>query len=314
MKFDLRAKVRRDKRSKLINTSLLNTLKRNYNIQKTNHELAYFKSIINDEFFKRSWTIPSGLDTNKNFLKIGNKQFTYKDFADFLYKSHQKGIAKKPVDELIEEQYNTFLNSRLLAFHEENLEYENTEFAEILNEYREGLLLFDLMEAKIWNAVKLYTVGLQTYFKSHKANYMWQERIDAVVATSTKEKDINTVKKMLENGDDLEDIKTKLNQNDSQNVIFTSDIMNAEHQALPKDFNFKEGLSKVYFYNNAYHVINVKHILPETEKTLEESKGKVIIDFQDEVETTWLKKLEDTYKVVVNKDVLAKVKSQIKNN
>ncbi|MCH7523866.1 MAG: peptidylprolyl isomerase [Bacteroidetes bacterium] len=314
MKFDLRAKVRRDKRSKLINTSLINTLKRNYNIQKTNHELAYFESIINDEFFKRSWTIPSGLDTNKNFLKIGNKQYTYKDFADFLYKSQQKGIAKKPIVDVLEEQYNSFLNTKLLAYHEENLEFENTEFAEILEEYREGLLLFDLMEAKIWNAVKLDTVGLQTYFKAHKANYMWQERIDAVVATSAKEKDINTVKKMLKNGDDLEDIKTQLNQNDSQNVIFTSDIMNVEHQAFPNGFHFKEGVSKVYFYNNAYHVINVKHILPETEKTLEESKGKVIIDFQDEVETTWLKKLKDTYKVVVNKDVLTKVKSQIKNN
>lgn len=314
MKFDLTARVRRDKRSKLINTSLINTLKRNYNIQKTNEELTYFESIINEAFFKRSWTIPSGLDTNKNFLKVGNKQFTYKDFAGFLYKSQQKGIAKKPVGDLIEDQYNTFLNARLLAYHEENLEFENLEFAEILNEYREGLLLFDLMEAKIWNAVKRDTVGLQTYFNAHKANYMWQERIDAVVATSAKEKDINTVKKMLEKGDDLEDIKTELNQNDSQNVIFTREIMNAQHQALPRGFYFKEGLSEVYFYNNAYHVIDVKHILLETEKTLGESKGKVINDFQDEVEATWLKKLEDTYKVVVNKDVLTKVKSQIKNN
>ena len=58
----------------------------------------------------------------------------------------------------------------------------------------------------------------------------------------------------------------------------------------------------------------MKRILPETEKTLEETKGRVINDFQNEVEKKWLEKLEDTYKVVVNKDVLTKIKSQIKNN
>lgn len=314
MQFDLGARVKRDSRSKLINSSLLNTLKKKYNIQNTNPELAYFETIINDEFFKRSWTIPSNFEKNKDLVKIGNKQFLYNDFATFLFNAQKKGVDKTPVSELIENQYNNFLNKNILSYHEENLEFENPEFADILNEYREGLLLFDLMETRIWNAVKLDTVGLQTYFNEHKSNYLWQKRIDAVVATSAKEKDINKVKKMLKKGDKPEDIALHLNQNNSQNVIFTNEVMDVEDQALPKDINFKEGLSEVYFYNNAYHVINVKHILPETEKTLEETKGKVINDFQDEVENNWLKNLENTYKVIINKDVLAKVKYQIDNN
>jgi len=314
MQFDLGARVKRDARSKLINSSLINTLKQKYNIQNTNFELAYFETIINEEFFKRNWTIPSNLEKDKHFVKIGNKQFIYNDFATFLSNSQKKGVAETPVSELIEDQYNDFLDTNIVLYHEENLEFENPEFADVLNEYREGLLLFDLMETKIWNAVKLDSVGLQTYFNEHKSNYIWQKRIDAVVATSSKEKDINKVKKLLEKGEILDEIKLQLNKNNSQNVIFTSEVVNVDHQALPKDVNFKEGVSKVYFYNNAYHVIDVKRILPETEKTLEETKGKVINDFQEEVENNWLKKLEDTYKVVINKEVLVKVKFQIENN
>ncbi|RLD28017.1 MAG: peptidylprolyl isomerase [Bacteroidetes bacterium] len=314
MKFDLELRVKRDSRSKLINTSLINTLKSKYNIQNTNPELTYFESIINDQFFKRGWIIPSDLEKGKVFLKIGNEQLTYNDFVNFLYNSQRKTTAKRSIVDLVKEQYSAFLSAKLLAYHEENLEFENLEFAEILNEYREGLLLFDLMEAKIWNAVKLDTTGIQTYFNKNKANYTWQERINAVVATSAKEKDIKKVEQMLQKGENIEDIKTQINQNDSQNVIFTSAIMNAQHKALPKDFNFIKGVSEVYFYNDAYHVIKVKDVLPETQKTLEEIKGRVINDFQVEVEKKWLKKLENTYIVVVNQDVLAKVKTQIKNN
>lgn len=314
MKFDLELRVKRDSRSKRINSSMVNTLKKKYNVFDTNEELKYFESIVNEEFFKRSWTIPTNLDKDKHFLKIGNKQFTYGDFANYLYNAQRKATVKRSIIDLVNDQYSNFLDTELLAYHKENLEYENQEFAEILEEYREGLLLFDLMETKIWNAVKIDTIGLQAYFNENKDKYIWQERIDAVVATSAKEKDINSVKKMLKNGVSLEDIKAKINQKDSQNVIFTSNIMNAEHRALPKDFNFKVGVSKVYFYNDAFHVIDVKRILPETEKTYNESKGRVISDYQEEVEKQWLKKLKETYKVIVNKDVLEKVKTLIKNN
>ena len=118
---------------------------------------------------------------------------------------------------------------------------------------------------------------------------------------------------MLKKGDNIDVIEGELNQDEIQNVIFTHSIMNAQDQSLPKDFDLKEGISKVYFYNDAYHVIDVKRILPETQKTFKEAKGRVINDFQDEVEKNWLKKLDETYKVIVNKDVLTKVKSIIKD-
>ncbi len=43
----------------------------------------------------------------------------------------------------------------------ENLETEFPDFAAVMNEYRDGLLLFDLMEKEIWNKSKTDTLGLK---------------------------------------------------------------------------------------------------------------------------------------------------------
>lgn len=314
MEFDLEAKVRNDSRSKLINSAMAQTLKAKYKIKEATKELPYFESIVNDEFFKKNWKIPQDLDSNKPFVKIGNKQYTYSDFASFILKSQSKGLAQRSIVDLVKELYTNFLDAELIAYHEANLESENSEYADILGEYRDGLLLFDLMEAKIWNAVKQDSIGIENFYNANKANYKWNKRIDAIVAICSKEKDISKVKKMLMEGNEMETIKMELNKDGGQNVLFTTGIMDVGHQALPENFEFELGISDVYFYNDAFHVLNVKTILPETQKTLQEAKGKVISDYQDDVEKKWIQHMENTYKVQVNKDVLAKIKSLIKKN
>ena len=70
----------------------------------------------------------------------------------------------------------------------DNLEYINPEYAAVLSEYRDGLLLFDLMQEKIWDAVKEDSIGLQKHYQENKGNYSWPKRIEAnVISSSSKE-------------------------------------------------------------------------------------------------------------------------------
>ena len=201
----------------------------------------------------------------------------------------------------------------MLIYHEENLENVNQEFAQILNEYREGLLLFDLMETKIWNTTKNDTLGIESYYNKNKQNYKWNTRVEAIVAAASKDDDIKEVVNMLKKGEKVESIKEKLNTNGEQKVIFTSGTMDADHQALPNNFEFKEGISKVYSQNNVYYVVKVTKLIPESFRTLDEARGMVINDYQQEVEQNWINNLKSKYEVTINKDVLRKVKTQIHN-
>jgi len=312
-KSELEQRVKRDSRSKLINSSMSKKLKEKYNLSNKNVALSYFEGLINDNYFDETWNIPETLQKEKAFVTIGNKTYTYLDFANYL-KAAQKGVnGKLPSQDLIDMQYQAFLDKEVLVYHEENLEFENEEFANILNEYREGLLLFDLMDTKIWNAVKNDTVALKEYYEGNKDKYTWPERIDASVITSVNKEHVQSAKKALESNNSIDEIKTKINTNNQQHIIVTSGLMTKDDQSLPENFVFKKGVSEIYEYNKAFHVVKVNEVLPEATKSFEEAQGPVISDYQTIFEENWLKELANKYKVSINEDILKKVKTQIQN-
>ncbi|WNH11826.1 peptidylprolyl isomerase [Thalassobellus suaedae] len=313
MKPELEQKVKRDSRSKLIDEALYNSLKEKYNITTKQPALKYFEAILNDDYLKGTWKLPNNFEADKPLIKIGDKQFYFKDFGAYLL-GKQRGVdAKSTYDAIVLKQYDAFLNESLVTYQEDNLENENEEFAYIVEEYRDGLLLFDLMENTIWNTAKKDSVEIHEYYNAHKSNYTLPKQVDAVVASSTKQKTLKKVAKLLEQGMALEQIKSLVNSNDKVEVIFTTGIMDSTHQALPKGVSFKKGLSKIYNHNNAFVVVEVKEILPETQKTFDEAKGAVISDYQTNKEEKWIKGLEEKYQVNINQQTLSKVKSQIKN-
>lgn len=313
MKSELEQKVKRDERSKLIDEALYTKLKTKYNIPEEQPALTYFTSILNTDYFKSTWQLPKDFTADKPLVKIGNKQLTYKDFGDYLVSVQRNTAAKTDFKTLASKHYNAFLNTNLVTYQEDNLENENEEYAHVVAEYRDGLLLFDLMETTIWNTAKTDSLEIQDYYNSHKNKYLTPKRVDAVVASSKDQKTLKKVGKLLKKGMALQQIKALVNSNDKIDVIFTVDTMDVNHQALPKGFEFKEGISKIYNHNNAFVLVQVKEVLPETQKTLEEAKGLVISDYQAYKEEKWLKELAEKYKIVINQEALKNVKSQIKN-
>ncbi|EGV45113.1 peptidylprolyl isomerase [Bizionia argentinensis JUB59] len=312
MKPELEGRVKRDSRSKLINTSLVNNLKERYSIKGNPEGLRYFETILNEGYFLGNWSLPQDFTSNKILVVIANKELTYKDFGDYLFENQRRVSTKKAFDILVSENYEDFINANLIQYQEENLENENEDFSHIVTEYRDGLLLFDLMEKEIWNASQTDSVALKSYYKTHKNNYIWNQRIDADVASASKKRTIKTVKEMLGNGQSPESIKEALNKNDKVYVIFTSGIMEKDHQALTSDMLFEKGVSNIYRHDNAYVVANIKDVLPKTHKIYEEAKGQISSDYQVVKERLWLQELEQKFPVHINSAVLAKVKANLK--
>ncbi len=311
MKAELEEKVKRDSRSQLINESLLNNLKQQYQVSDATPDLSYFESILNDNYFIGKWVLPTDFKAQEPLIKIQEKQIVYEDFGQYLVKNQRRQMPKMSIETLVVNSYHAFLENELLQYKKERLEVENQDYANIVEEYRDGLLLFDLMETEIWNAAKKDSVGLQTYYNNHKDNYFWNQRVDAVVASSAKKTTIKKVQKLLQNNQTPEQIKAALNSESEIDVIFTSGIMDAQHQSLPADFKFKTGVSDIYKFNEGYIVANVKEVLPKETKSFDEAKGAVISDFQNHKEANWILSLEEKYQVNVNQDVLESVKKQL---
>ncbi|TXE13954.1 peptidylprolyl isomerase [Seonamhaeicola algicola] len=313
VKTDLLAKVKRDDRSKLIDDALYNNLKKQYNVTQNTEAIAYFASILNENYFKRSWKLPETFKANATLFTIADTTFTYSSFGNYLLKKQQGRIIKKPLNAFVKEHYNTFLNETLVAYKEEHLEFENEDYAHVLSEYRDGLLLFDLMENTIWNASKTDSVAIKQFYQNHKDNYKTPQQIDAVVASASKQKTLKKVAKLLNKGVAVNTIKSQLNTNGNTNVIFTTAVIDANDALLPKNIPFKEGISKVYAHNDAYVLVQINKVLPQTHQLFEEAKGNVISDYQTFKENNWVNTLKQKYPIHVNQAVLKNVKSIIKN-
>ncbi len=311
MRSDLELKVKRDSRSKLINTSLVTKLKKQYNVVNDKPDLSYFISALDSSFYKRNWKLPTDIP-QKSILTVGDKEFTYQDFLNHLSRAQKRYKANETFTNLVNRLYDDFLNESVRSYHEDNLENVDDEFAQVVGEYRDGLLLFDLMENKIWNAAKNDTIALQDFYNRNKSKYTWEERIDAVVASSSDKKVLSQIKKQLEDGERIDVIEESVSTDESLNVIFTKDAMTRDHQLLPNNFEFKKGISNIYENNESYHLVVVDAVLPKTTKTLDEARGFVVTDFQDEIETNWLKELREKYTVKVNETALMTIKGSLK--
>ena len=313
MKPELEARVKRDSRSQLIDNSIVSKLKERYNVSDNQPALPYFESIVTKDYHVGKWVIPEDFTANKTLVVIDNKTLTYNDFGQYLFKMQRKARSNKSINILIKEEYNNFLSQNLLTYQEENLENESEDFAHIVSEYRDGLLLFELMETEIWNTSKTDSIGIQEYYNSNKPKYFWNNRVDAVVASSSDKSIIKKVKKMLEAGKPQETIKKAFNLDGKIHVIFSSGLMEMPHQALPEDLKLEKGVSKIYNHNEAYVVVQVNEVFPKETKTLEEARGQVISDYQQYKEEKWIQELKSKYPVIIDKSVLEKVKKQVQN-
>jgi peptidyl-prolyl cis-trans isomerase SurA len=293
---------------------MVNELKNKYQISFNSEAKPYFESILNNDYYARTWRLPDDFEKDNTAFTINNRPVKYNEFGRHLMAAQRNYTAQNvPAEQIIEKEFKTFFEKSILQYREDNLELENKDFANILKEYRDGLLLFDLMEKEVWNKAAKDTVGLEAYYEKNKSKYQWQDRVDVVIATSANDKLMPTILKMLKRGKTQEEISQKLNSGKTQNVIFTKGIYKANDGKLPDDFELKEGLSKIYNHNEAYHIIDVKEILQARIKTLEEAKGNVINDYQMQLEADWMDNLRQRFSVEVNQKALNAVKAKIKN-
>ncbi|MGL2966450.1 peptidylprolyl isomerase [Flavobacterium sp. XGLA_31] len=312
MKGELEAKIGKDDRSKKIVASLNEKLRKKYTFKRDNKQYAALAKLVTADFYDSKWKLPANIDDYKTtLLTINAKKIDGKTFLEYVDKQQKSGLTIKPVAKLVDALYDKFLNEQLTAYYDENLENEFPEFANVMEEYRDGLLLFDLMEKEIWERSKTDTVGLQKFYEAHKMEHLWKKRIDATIISSTKLEEIKKALALLKKKTEPQDIKAKLNVNNVVNVMTNSGTFEEGSDALPKGIKYEVGISDIFKEGEYYFVTKVDKVLPEGVKTFEECKGKIVNDYQQYLEQNWVNDLKKEFTVKINTDVFENVKKQL---
>jgi peptidyl-prolyl cis-trans isomerase SurA len=314
MQSDLDTKIRRDDRSRLITNSMNDKLRKEYPIKRDDKLYAAISKTVNKDYLAGTWKMSVETKAfDKNLFSIKDKPVTGIDFLAYLEKQ-QKGLkdVKVSLSQIVDKIYEQFVDDQLNTYYDNNLENKFPEFKDVMEEYRDGLLLFDLMEKEIWEKSKNDTIGLENFYKSHKFNYQWKNRVDALITSSTKVDIIKKAQKMLKNNATSEAIKEKLNLDKKVEIMENQGVFEEGNEVLPKNVKFVVGVSDVEKKGDYFFVTRVNKVLPASEKSLEDCKGKVINDYQQYLEENWVSDLKKEFTINVNSAVFEKVKKEIK--
>ena len=313
MRTELENKVRKDERSLIITNSLAAKLRKKYAFTKNEKLLQKIKKSVTNDFYTQTWEVPDNKKELSGEIAVINKngKLYSPSFISYLSSQQKANIKIKPIGALVDHLFDKWMDVQLIQYYEDNLENEFVEFKNVVEEYRDGLLLFDLMEKEIWERAKTDTIGLSTYFNNNSKNYMWTNRYDVDVYSSTNEKVIKKTKSYLEKNKTTDYIKSKINKKGVVDVMVKSGLFEENHDVLSEYKNPQIGTTSVVKKGNYYFVVKVKEVKPAQQKSLDECRGKVISDYQQFLENNWVDELKKEFKVIVNQNAFEEVKNQI---
>lgn len=312
-RVELENKISKDDRSRLITNSLNEKLRKKYPIKKDAKLYATLVKYVTNDFYDAKWELPADAKKYSGTLfSVGTKKLSGTNFLDYIYSQQKSGIAIKPIEKLTDKLFENFVDDQRNQYNNDNLENEFPEFSAVMDEYRDGLLLFDLMDKEIWQRSKTDTTGLKAFYETQKDKHLWKTRVNAEIYSSTNLDIMKKVLVMIKKNQTSKEIKDKFNTKEVLSVMSYEGVYEEGAETLPKETKMEEGISEITNKGDYYFITKVSKVIPAGVKTLEECRGKLVNDYQQYLEQNWVNELKKEFTVKVNQDVFEKVKKQIK--
>ena len=197
------------------------------------------------------------------------------------------------------------------AYADEHLEAKYPELKNLVQEYHDGILLFEVSLREVWDKAAKDTAGLEAYFKANKKNYTWEKpRWKGYMVQAKDKSSAKAAQAIIKsaNPDSIQSyIAKRVNCDSVTYVKVQHGLWEKGKNAAIDKFGFKD--KKVeYTPNEAMsEVVCIGKVLKAPEVWSDE-KGKVTTDYQDYLEAEWIKQLRAKYPVVINEEVWQKIK------
>ncbi len=310
VKNDLKNRVNRDSRSQMGRVALIEKVKKDNGFKENLKNRDEFAKVLDTTYLKATWKADRASKLgNKEIFNLGGKSYTQNDFAKFL-ETQMTFRSSTDVFELMKVIYKTWIDEKVIEFEDSQLDKKYVDFANLYREYRDGILLFDLTDQKVWSKAVKDTSGLRTFYEKNKNNYLWNERADVTIYKCLNEKISKEVRKMLAEKKDDKQILEAINKSSQLNLSIESiQYLKGENKFV--DENWNTGIAAKDFKDekeNKFQVVVVNKIIPKAPKTLGECRGNLTADYQTYLDSEWLTYLKSKYTVKVFDDVLSTVK------
>jgi peptidyl-prolyl cis-trans isomerase SurA len=300
LKDELSEKIRRSGRNQLDSEALIRKLKTENGFEQ---DFKFLETTIEKAANMGLANLELGEIGNKVIFKIGKKTITYSEYFSSLGNANQLNATA------LWSRYKAFEREEIIKYEDSQATSKYPEFGYLMNEYKEGLMLFEIMEKEIWNKASEDSLGLSKFFEANIKNFPAPERGDFIVIETSNEALFDKILDSIHVNWDAEienQIKSKLDPKELSALKIAKRTF--ERHELPNfDSNWKE--KEVQGDPSNLKIYSLQQIIGAGYYRLEEVKGLVISDYQDHLEQQWVKQLRSKNKIKIDHKILKQIAS-----
>ena len=302
MKDVIRRKVERDTRSEL-NKDVVVARVKIENKFKEVKGLDSVKGNFGEELIRGKFKKKEG--TGMVLFQIANKSYTDSDF--YTYVLANQGKTNKTLANAVIDLYSEFVKQSNLDYEKSILEVKYDDFKYIMQEYKDGILLFELTDNEVWSKAVADSAGLEAFYAKTQANYMWKERADASIFSCKDAKVAKKAKKSAKKGATTNEILAKYNAKDPLAITVEQNNFEKGTNELLDAVSWNAGIYSLANENDRVKFARINNILAPSAKPLESNMGQATSDYQNYLEAEWLNELRKKYPVQIYDDNVAQL-------
>jgi len=318
LKPTIKKRISKDVRARKGRAAVMARLKKEYKLKINEESIKPFYKVIDSTIFTGEWDATKAKGLNKTMFTLEDTLiFTQQDFAQSISNDGLRRI-KRPLQLVVDDEFNRYVEKIITDIEKSRLEEKYADFKNLLQEYHDGILLFNLTDEMVWSKAVKDTAGLEKFYEKNKNNYMWGDRVEATLYTFNNQKwepqikklAIKTGKKNLDVQSSLDKFLKKAKAKDSTlTVTVEKNKFSKGENDIVDLIKWTPGIKEPVKRDDKIVIAYVNKQIPPEPKKLKEVRGLVTADYQNYLEKQWIKELREKHDIKINEDVF---KSMIK--
>ena len=223
-----------------------------------------------------NWNPDLGKKLNKDLFVVGDRIFTIRDFVE--YSKTLKKLSNHSPAFYFDLLFKQYQDTQIKKYEEDHLEDKYLDYKMLVKEYREGIMLFQLMEEEVWNKAIEDSLGLQDFYDQNKNDYMWGERAKIKLYSSKNEEIITRIKKAVDERDTIflskENLYKTFNSGSSVTLQTESGTFEKGVIEVLDQVEWEEGVF-ITNYAGKQHLVWIQEVQPPRVKKLNEANTEL---------------------------------------
>ncbi|MBR4119033.1 MAG: peptidylprolyl isomerase [Bacteroidales bacterium] len=308
MQKDIMRRIAREDRAGNGKESLIAKLKIDYNYKFYGDKMAQLKELAKSTQLNENFQSAISQD-NEALFSLNGIKYTVSNFAE--YYTNSKKPKETDVEKSITESVNDYINYAIIAYENSILEDKYPDFRNLYNEYRDGMLLFEISNREVWDKAAKDEKGLKKYFKKNRRKYSWNEpHFKGIVVQCKNDSVASEAKAMLKNlkyEESATTLNKELNRGSERVIKVKRGLFSFGDNAVVDSYFFG---AKPYI-DETFPVSFAKgRLLKKGPENYTDVKGQVTSDYQQQLEKDWIKYLNKKYKVEINYNVVSTIEER----